>query len=599
MALKPTTSPAQRSVAVLAAFATLTSAAMITGTGKARAIDPPGIDPAALPAPSEPGPEQPMRQTAKCAEPVTIAEPDVKLPPPGFAMLNVESAWQFSTGAGITVGVIDTGVTPNPRLPRLYAGGDYVTGQAGNGGLEDCEGHGTIVASIIGAAPSDPGRKPARRPENAAPPAPAPAPPNQGSPVTPPPAPPKPVTVTVETPAPPPPPPPPAAPPPPDGPPPDGPPPPAPAAYSETASAQWPVQPAAPTDAPPSDTDAAQAPPPLAPPPDGDAFIGVAPDVSIISMRQSSQAFSPAVGGADPYGRIKKAGDLMTLARSIRRMADLGVQVINLSVQSCMSVHDLINDAPVGAALNYAVVEKDIVVIAAAGNVDEDSGCTQNPLFDPLRADDPRDWHQVSNIVSPAWYGGTPGAGLVLTVGSVDAVGNAKDPVGTPMPSSIAGPWVQVAAPGVPIVGLGNSPDGRAVNARVNLQKPGETVPLWGTSYAAPFVAGVAALVRARFPDLTAAQVMRRITETAHNPSREVDNAVGYGIVDPVQALTASIDPGPRLPVVKLTEIVPRPAPVPVVDHTPRTVALVAGGLVVLVAAGSAGWAGLRRKPGA
>lgn len=606
MAVTSMMSPAQRAIAVLAATSTLASAAMLTGPiPVAWAIDPPGVDPAALPAPSDPGPEQPMRQTSKCVEPVTVAEPDVKLPAPGFAMLNVEAAWQFSTGVGITVGVIDTGVTPNPRLPRLYAGGDYITGQAGNGGLEDCEGHGTIVASIIGGAPSDPARKPPTRPEKAPAPAPAPPPPNQGSPVTPPPEPPKPVTVTVETPAPPSPSPSPAPPPPPapptvpqDGPPPDGPPPPAPAAHRTVSPAQWPVQPAGPNDAPPNAPGPAQTPLPLAPPSDGDAFIGVAPDVSIISMRQSSQAFSPTMGGEDPYGRIKKAGDLQTLARSIRRMADFGVQVINLSVQSCMSVHDLINDAPVGAALHYAVVEKDIVVVAAAGNVDE-TGCSQNPLFDPLRADDPRDWHQVSNVVSPAWYGGTPGAGLVLTVGAVDAGSAPNVSPGTPMPSSIAGPWVQVAAPGMPIIGLANSPDGKAVNARVNLQKPGETIPLWGTSYAAPFVAGVAALVRARFPDLSAAQVMRRITETAHNPSREVDNAVGFGVVDPVQALTASIDPGPRLPVVNLTEIVPRPKPEPVIDHTPRTVALVAGALVVLVAAATAGWAGLRRKPGA
>ena len=84
-------------------------------------------------------------------------------------------------------------------------GGDYVTGQAGDGGLEDCEGHGTTVASIIAAAPFDPARKPPRRPEDAPPPAPAPPPPGQGSPVTPTPAPPKPVTVTVEIPPPPPP----------------------------------------------------------------------------------------------------------------------------------------------------------------------------------------------------------------------------------------------------------------------------------------------------------------------------------------------------------------------------------------------------------
>jgi membrane-anchored mycosin MYCP len=65
-------------------------------------------------------------------------------------MLNVSKAWQFSTGNGVTVALIDTGVTPGPRLP-VIAGGDYVMG---GDGLSDCDAHGTIVASVITAAPS-------------------------------------------------------------------------------------------------------------------------------------------------------------------------------------------------------------------------------------------------------------------------------------------------------------------------------------------------------------------------------------------------------------------------------------------------------------
>ncbi len=74
-------------------------------------------------------------------------------------MLDVSKAWKYSTGAGVTVGMIDTGVTPNPRFPALFPGGDYVMGDE-NGGLSDCDSHGTVVASIIAAQPSDPAAKP-------------------------------------------------------------------------------------------------------------------------------------------------------------------------------------------------------------------------------------------------------------------------------------------------------------------------------------------------------------------------------------------------------------------------------------------------------
>ena len=153
-----------------------------------------------------------MKQQNTCADPLTVATPDVAQAAPGNVMLDITKAWRYSTGAGVTVGLIDTGVTPNPRLPALFAGGDYVMGDE-NGGHLHCDSHGTVVASIIAAQPSEPEAKPPPMPANAGPP-PPPPPEVEASPfpTTPPPAPPKPSTVTVTAP---PPPPPPAEPPPP------------------------------------------------------------------------------------------------------------------------------------------------------------------------------------------------------------------------------------------------------------------------------------------------------------------------------------------------------------------------------------------------
>jgi subtilisin family serine protease len=57
-----------------------------------------------------------------------------------------------------------------------------------------------------------------------------------------------------------------------------------------------------------------------------------------------------------------------------------------------------------------------------------------------------------------------------------------------------------------------------------------------GTSFAAAFVSGVAALVRAAHPKLTEAQVVARIEATARGSTGP---GTGRGLVDPVRAVTA------------------------------------------------------------
>src|ERR1700692_2690863 len=174
----------------------------------ALAVAPPVIDPAALPPDDPPGPPEEMRQNQACALPVVVADPDLTQSAPGNTMLDATAAWQYSTGAGVTVALIDTGLTPRRRFPALSAGGDYVQGLP-NGGLTDCESHGTVVASIIAAAPLKPADRPETRPAGAPAPAPPPPPPATPPPTSPTPTPPSPSTSTVTVTAPPPPPPPP------------------------------------------------------------------------------------------------------------------------------------------------------------------------------------------------------------------------------------------------------------------------------------------------------------------------------------------------------------------------------------------------------
>jgi len=295
-----------------------------------------------------------------------------------------------------------------------------------------------------------------------------------------------------------------------------------------------------------------------------DGFIGVAPDARILSLRHTSAAFQPVGARTDPNNpnTTQTAGSLRSLARAIVHAANLGAQVINISEAACYKVTRPIDETGVGAAVNYAVHVKNAVVIAAAGNTGQD--CTQNPPPDPAVPSDPRGWQQVQTIVSPAWY-----SPLVLTVGGIG-------PTGQPSNFSMSGPWVGAAAPAENITALGYG--GEPVNA---LQGQDGLVPVAGTSFAAAYVSGLAALIRQRYPDLTPAQVINRITATARHPGGGVDNYVGAGVIDPVAALTWDVPEGPETAPYRAKEI-PEPEFIPPPDRGPITWVVVSSAAVAL-----------------
>ena len=107
--------------------------------------------------------------------------------------------------------------------------------------------------------------------------------------------------------------------------------------------------------------------------------------------------------------------------------------------------------------------------------------------------------------------------------------------------------------------------------------------PISGTSYAAAYVSGVAALVRSKFPDLTAAEVIHRITATAHGAARSPSNLVGSGGVDAVATLTWDVPEKTRADPVAVREVVAPPAP-PAEDTKPRNIALIGTAVLALAA---------------
>ncbi|MGV9304753.1 type VII secretion-associated serine protease mycosin [Nonomuraea sp. NPDC004354] len=231
-------------------------------------------------------------------------------------------------------------------------------------------------------------------------------------------------------------------------------------------------------------------------------FYGVAPDVRLVSLKQTN----------------KKTGDVGVLVRTIKDAADMGVKVINISTQT--------TDQPDLRAAVYYALDKDVVIVAAAGNSDP-------------KEKDSKEY--------PAAYEG------VLSVGSVSAQGQRSDFSNTESK-------VDVMAPGQDVTSTW--PDGLLMEG------------LDGTSFAAPYVAGVAALVRSRYPSLTQEQVRRRIEVTADGA---LGVGTGAGIVNPLLAVTAVL-PAEQ---VELAPPLPPPLPkdavakVPPVDGRVITVAAI------------------------
>lgn len=177
----------------------------------------------------------------------------------------------------------------------------------------------------------------------------------------------------------------------------------------------------------------------------------------------------------------ESGGDVRVLARAIRRAADLKADVINVSVQA----HD---HPELRAAVQYAR-SRDAVIVAAAGNVEKEDG-TPAPAY-------------------PAAYEG------VLAVGSATPAGALAESSNATTPVALLGPGQQIVSTWT----------GKSYMSGLE-----------GTSFAAPYVAGVAALVRARFPGLDEEAVRQRLVATADGT---LGKGTGAGMVNPWQALTA------------------------------------------------------------
>ncbi len=231
-------------------------------------------------------------------------------------------------------------------------------------------------------------------------------------------------------------------------------------------------------------------------------------------------------------------GDVDTLTRAIRYAIQAEADVINISQDTSKPVK---STSDLALAIDQALARK-IVVVASAGN--DGLGGNVKETY-------------------PASYKG------VLAVAASDRNNERAS-------FSQSGEFVGVAAPGVDMIST--VPKGGHCSDN-------------GTSFSAPYVAGVAALIKAKHPDWTARQIVAQIEQTAERTVAGHDRLVGWGVVDPVRALTQDEhpieSPNPRAGLGKAEA--PTPAEFQIgetaEERNARLATYVVVGAVVLVAA--------------
>jgi type VII secretion-associated serine protease mycosin len=187
------------------------------------------------------------------------------------------------------------------------------------------------------------------------------------------------------------------------------------------------------------------------------------------------------------------SGDMTSVGNGIEVATKAGADVISISLNGGTSTQKVQQQI-------WAALEKDILIVVSIGNKSDGGG----------------------GIL--IYSNGT------LPVGAVDQRGDAAG-------ISVSNPAVQLAAPG------------KDIQSASKINKAGDSGYRLGTgsSPSAAIVAGAAALIRSKYPSMTAAEVIQRLTYTAKDlgPSGR-DPQYGFGQLDLVRALTATDVPPPN-----------------------------------------------------
>jgi subtilisin family serine protease len=220
----------------------------------------------------------------------------------------------------------------------------------------------------------------------------------------------------------------------------------------------------------------------------GSGIMGVAPMSKVLSVRVVTDKTDP---GYNHYQQESDSRVQHSLATAIGYATAHHASVISMSLGYGTP------SAVVRVALQDAL-NRGVVVVASTGNSGDSVGARTSGQ---------------APYSFPADYPGVLGVAAVSRSGS--AAGFSSDNLS-----------VQVGAPGVDVPAQG---------------KDGQYWLVSGTSPACALTAGVAALIKAKYPGLAPALVIRAITSSTQNrPPGGYDEKVGFGTVDAAAALTAA-----------------------------------------------------------
>lgn len=222
---------------------------------------------------------------------------------------------------------------------------------------------------------------------------------------------------------------------------------------------------------------------------------GVAPNVKIMAMRFIAE---------------KDGGTSANAIKSINYAINNGAKVLSNSWGSVgEDPKDPVGNRALREAVQYAAAN-DVLFVAAAGN-----GNPQNGIgYD----------NDTSNVPAyPASYD----MDIILSVAATDVRGNLG------RFSNFGQRSVDIGAPGVDI--FSTVPGGRWTN--VVLKTQGQTFTWDGTSMATPMVAGAAALIWAKYPNLTALEVKQKLMSSSQPLSSLAGKTVSGGLLDVDAAL--------------------------------------------------------------